>query len=113
MESKVERKEAIRKFKERKPARGTYALRSAATGRIWVGSSPNLDATRNGSWFSLRNGSHRDQALQDEWTTHGETAFQFEVLEKLDDDLSPMEVADRLKEERLHWIALLKALPLY
>ena len=44
---------------------------------------------------------------------HDRDYSEFEVLEKPDDDLSPMEVADRLKEKRRHWIALLNALPLY
>jgi len=48
MNSHAERKEAIRKFKEIKLLRGTFAVKCTATGRIWVDSSRNLDATRNG-----------------------------------------------------------------
>ena len=66
MLSKEERKEVVRKFKERKPLLGVFAVRCTATGRVWVGASRNLDATRNGSWFCLRNGSYHDKALQEE-----------------------------------------------
>ena len=112
MHSKVERKEAIRKFRERKPARGTFSLRSTATGRIWVGASRNLDATRNSYWFCLRNGNHPDKALQEEWNAQGEHTFEYEILEILDDELSPIALADVLKEKKGHWVARLDAQPL-
>jgi hypothetical protein len=105
MESKAARKEAIRKFKERKPALGVFAVRCTATGRVWVDASRNLDAAKNGSWFGLRNGSHRDKLLQEEWNAYGEDAFQYEILEKLEDDVHPLAVGDRLKEMRSRWIA--------
>ena len=109
--SKAARKEAIRKFKEQKPLRGGFAVRCTATGRVWAGSSGNLHVAKNHFWFSLRIGSHLDKALQDEWNAHGEHTFQYEILEKLDDDVPPLEVADILKEKRRHWIAQLGALP--
>ena len=62
MESKAARKEAIQKFKERKTALGVFAVRCTATGRVWVDSSRNLDAAKNGTWFGLRNGSHREKS---------------------------------------------------
>ncbi len=103
------RKEAIRKFKEQKPTRGVFAVRSTATGSVWVGSFQNLEAMRNRLWFSLRLGSHQNRSLQDEWTTHGEQTFQYEVLEKFDDDLCAIELADCLKDRKRHWAAQLGA----
>jgi hypothetical protein len=103
------RKEAIKEYKARKPFRGAFALRCTATGHVWVGSSPNLDAIRNRLWFSLRQGNHQDTALQEAWNKHGAESFQYEVLEKLDDDLCPIEVSDLLKEKKLHWVAKLGA----
>jgi hypothetical protein len=58
---------------------------AAATGQVWVDSSPNLDAARNGAWFFLRHRYHHNKALQAEWNTHGEEAFQYEILEQLDE----------------------------
>jgi hypothetical protein len=109
MRSKEERKEAIRKFKERKPLPGVFAVRCTTTGRVWVGVSRNLDATKNGSWFCLRNGGHHDKALQEEWNVHGEPMFHYEVLDKLNDDALPLRIADLLKEKKKHWIAQLGA----
>ena len=112
MPSKEARKEAIRKFKERKPLLGAFAVRCTVTGRVWVGASRNLEATKNGTWFSLRHGGHRDESLQEEWNAHSEPAFEYEILETLDGDLHPLAVHDLLKEKRSHWIAKLGARPL-
>jgi hypothetical protein len=112
MHSNIEKKEAIRKFKEQKPLLGVYAIRCTASGPVWVGTSRNLDATRNGTWFSLRNGSYIDKPLQQEWNAHGEPSFTYEILETLEGDLHPLAVRDLLKEKCNHWVAQLSAKPL-
>ena len=109
MESKAARKEAIRKFRERKAALGVFAVRCTVSGRVWVDAARNLGAAKNGSWFGLRNGSHRDKSLQAEWNAYGEEAFGYEILERLEEDVHPLAVAERLKEMRSRWIARLGA----
>jgi hypothetical protein len=99
----IDRKEAIRKFKERKIARGIFVVRSKATGRCWVDSSLNLDSARNSVWFELRHGNHRNRELQEEWNAQGEADFEFEVVETLDDDIAEMSVRDELKQKRRDW----------
>jgi hypothetical protein len=112
MQSKESRKESILRFKEKKSVLGAYAVRCALTGRVWVGISRNLDATRNGCWFCLRNNSHQDKSLQEEWNVQGESAFQYEILAALDEDVHPLHVDDQLKEMKRDWIARLNAQPL-
>jgi hypothetical protein len=112
MTSQIDRKEAIRKFKEQKSRMGAYAVRCTTSGQVWVGSTRNLDANRNGSWFALRQGGHRDRSLQEEWKARGEQNFQYEILELLDPDVAPLAVSDLLKEKKRHWMAQLTALPL-
>ena len=109
MNSHAERKEAVRRFKEIKTLRGTFAVKCTATGRIWVGSSRNLDATKNRAWFDLRIGSHQDKSLQAEWNAHGEAAFEYRILETLKDDPHPLALADLLREKKKLWIAQLRA----
>ncbi|WP_321478242.1 GIY-YIG nuclease family protein [uncultured Paludibaculum sp.] len=109
MLSSAERKEINRKFKERKPAVGVFAVRCTASGAAWVGASRNLDATKNQLWFALRLGVHRDPSLQQEWNARGAAAFRYEILEKLDEDVSALAVADLLKEKRRGWIEELGA----
>ena len=103
------RKELIRKYKERKPDRGAFAIRCTTTGKVWVGSTPNLYAAQNRAWFALRLGGHPDKSLQAEWNTQGPEAFKYEVLERLDEDILPIAVADLLKEKQSHWVSRLAA----
>jgi hypothetical protein len=105
----MDKKKAAQDFKERKVARGVYAVRCSETGRVWVGSSPNLAATRNGTWFCLKSGSHIEKPLQAEWDARGEEAFQYEILEQLKDDISAMSLRDVLKEKKQEWVARLGA----
>jgi hypothetical protein len=105
----MNRKEAIAEFKNRKTPRGAYVLRFSENGPAFVDAVPDLDAAKNGLLFTLRNGLHTNKALQAEWNAHGEQAFRYEVLEKLDDDLAPMAWRDLLKEKKLHWLKELGA----
>src|SRR5579862_4277020 len=98
MRADVNRKEAARQFKQRKVSKGIFAIRCKATGEVWVDSSPNLDAARNGTWFQLRAGMHRNRRLQQEWTAQGEEAFDFEVLEALDEDIAAISIFDILRD---------------
>jgi hypothetical protein len=99
------RKEIIRRFKEQKPDVGIYALRCTVTGHVWVGATKNLEATRNRCWFSLRNGLNLDGPLQEEWTVHGEPAFQYEILERFEKGRHPLEVDELLKKKVSEWAA--------
>ena len=84
-------------------------MRCTISGRAWVGASRNLDATKNGCWFMLRNGGHIDKSLQSEWNQHGEAAFQYKILETLDEDLHTLAIADLLKQTRDRWVEQLSA----
>jgi hypothetical protein len=109
----MDRKQAAKEFKERKVARGVFGVRCTATGETWVDSSPNLGAARNGLWFQLRTGLHRDKRLQSEWNAHGEASFDFEILETLGDDVSHINARDLLRNKKLEWAAKLNATALY
>lgn len=108
------RRDLIRAHKEQKVRAGVFVVRCAASDETWVSPSPNLDAQRNGLWFSLRLGGHPNGALQAAWRTHGEDAFSFEILEVLDDtDMTPLGRSDALKALAKIWRARLKARPAF
>jgi hypothetical protein len=108
----VDRKAAIRQFKQRVPSRGVYALRCVASNQVWVGTAPDLEAKRNSVAFQLRNALHRDPALKAASTTHGEAAFQFEILETLEADTPALLIRDLLTKKSKDWQARLGALPI-
>jgi hypothetical protein len=104
------RRALVRAYKERKTEAGIYALRCEATGEAWVGQSRNIDAQANGAFFALRRGGHPNRDVQAAWNAHGEDAFRFEVLERIDtDELTALGAADRLKAGAAHWMAELGA----
>ena len=109
MQSKESRREVIRKYKEHRPLLGAYAVRCAATGNVWIGVTKNLEATRNRCWFGLRCGLFQDKSLQEEWNAHGESAFQYEILESLKENVHPVEIDDRLQQMKRGWITRLSA----
>jgi hypothetical protein len=105
----MNRKEAIAEYKNRKIPRGTFIVRFADDGPVWVDATPDLGAAKNGLLFMLRNGMHTNKVLQAEWNAHGETAFRYEVLEQLDDDLAPMAWRDLLKDKKKELVSRLGA----
>ena len=105
----VNRKEAIAEYKNRKTPRGTFVVRFAEDGPVFVDATPDLEAAKNGLLFSLRHGMHRNKELQAEWNAHCEAAFRYEVLEKLEDDLAPMAWRDLLKDKKKEWVEKLGA----
>ena len=98
----MDKREARRDFKERKPEQGVFALRCKAGG-VWVNASPNLEASRNRVFFELRNGLHRNKPLQSAWESHGAENFEFEVIETFDEDVLPMALKDLMRDRQKHW----------
>src|SRR5258708_6558757 len=107
----MDKREARREFKSKITPKGVFALRSTAPQDVWVGASDPLNSERNGLWFMLRGGLHQNKILQAAWNAQGEQAFTFDVLEALDDDISPLLVKDTLKERQKHWEKELGAAP--
>jgi hypothetical protein len=104
MVDKARRRTLVDAYKERRPRRGVYAIRCLPTGELWVSASRNLEAQQTQAWFTLRQGSYMNRALQASWTTHGEDAFSFEILAELpDDDASAYAVAADLKALETSW----------
>ncbi len=106
----MNKKEAIAAWKNRKTPRGTYVVRFGDDGPAFVDAAPDLDAAKNGLLAALRIGAHRNKELQAEWDAHGEAAFRYEVLEKLEDDLADMVWRELLKDKKKEWVARLGAI---
>ncbi len=104
----IDKKEALRAYKERKPEMGVYAVRCSGSGECWVGHSRTLDKIQNRIWTGLRLGTHPNRAMQQAWNVHGEQAFSFERLEELPEAETEFPDA-RLKALRAQWCEALHA----
>jgi hypothetical protein len=98
-----DRKEALRAYKERKPAMGAFAVRCAASGEVWVGDSRTVDTHANRLWFSLRLGNFPEVSLQEAWNRYGEAAFSYEVLALLTAEEAAITPQKKLVELRDLW----------
>jgi hypothetical protein len=87
-DSKKNRKELQREYKERVKPAGVYQVKNLANGKALLGSSLNLEGLLNRNRFTLRNNSHPNKELQKDWNELGPDQFVFEILEvvKVQDD---------------------------
>src|SRR5512141_412282 len=79
----MDRRKAIREYKETPRPAGVYRVRNLRTGRMLLGSSVDLPSILNRQRAALRLGSHMDRELQRDWNELGPDAFEFEVLDTL------------------------------
>lgn len=71
---------------------GIYIIRCKLTGRVYVGSSKNVNSRLNHHISSLRGSRHASWKLQEAWYEHGEDNFEFLLLEEvLEPELSLFE----------------------
>jgi hypothetical protein len=96
------KKDLVREYKERKTRPGIFAVRCLPESTSWTGTSRDLDSQQNGIWFQLKMGNHMNKALQQAWNAHGAEAFQFEILEVVEDDNAEI-VGLLLKEREALW----------
>ena len=107
---KQSRRDAIRDYKEKATQSGVYAVRCAATGEVWVAGAANVESQQTRNWFSLRMGGHMNKAMQAAWNAHGEAGVSFEIVESIEaGELTPLGLADCIKDRERHWLAALGA----
>lgn len=96
MSQKADRKAAKSAYAERKEVWAVIAVRIGAA--VWVTLKPDAKALENRLGFMLRQGGESAPGMR---AAYGEAGtLEVEVLERLDEDLSPM-ARERVGEERL------------
>ena len=91
-------------YLETKIRAGAYAIRNLVTGRVLVAGSTNVQGALNRHRFELRQGTHRNPLLSQEWLLHGESSFNFEVLDMVKPrEDSAFDVARELEELVALW----------
>ncbi|MEO6721269.1 MAG: GIY-YIG nuclease family protein [Ferruginibacter sp.] len=77
-------KELKDEYKMKKFRIGVFQIRNTVNGKVFVDSSPNLDAIWNRHKSELNFGGHRNVVLQQEWKEFGEENFRFEILSEIE-----------------------------
>jgi group I intron endonuclease len=75
------KKEIVREYRDRRKPAGVYEIKNKANGKVFLGSSLDLDGPLNSHRFRLAAGLHPNQALQKDWNESGPDNFTFEILE--------------------------------
>lgn len=102
------KKELLSQFKELKREGGAYCIRNRENGKVLVQATSNF-RTMNGRRFDLNNGTHPVPELQADWNAFGADAFDFEILERLEEnEESPTARKWALEELERKWIEQLQ-----
>jgi len=64
---------------------GIYVIVNEINGKVYIGSTKDLKGRWAGHRASLRHDNHENSHLQHSWNKYGEGAFEFGILEYLDD----------------------------
>jgi len=108
----VDRKEAVRRYKENPPPAGVFVVRNVAEGMVLIGATPNVAGRLNRERFALEMGSHTSKQLQADWNRLGADAFVIEVLDEIEEPEDPgTDLKEELEELRQMWIEKLELKP--
>jgi group I intron endonuclease len=77
----IDRKEAIRAYKETPKPAGVFQIKNLVNGKVYLGSSLNLNGPLNRAKFELRNKMNRIEELQKDYDELGPDKFSFDILE--------------------------------
>ena len=64
---------------------GIYIIQCKATGKVYVGSSENIEKRWLQHKYSLKKNTHHSKKLQNAWNKYGETEFEFQIVEEVID----------------------------
>lgn len=79
----IDRKAAIRQYKETPRPMGVAVLRNARNDKVFVLAGRDISSLINRNRAQLRLKAHPNRVLQEEWSAMGEECFTFEVVDTL------------------------------
>jgi hypothetical protein len=101
----MDKSKAKKQYKQAKRPMGVYRIRNMQNGKSYIGFSSDLQAGMNRQKAELKFGSHRNSELLAEWKSLGESGFQFEVLDELEqDDNAKSDPAEELRILSEMWL---------
>ena len=79
----LDKNEARRKYKNTLQPMGVYSLTNSINGKVFIGSSLNVDNIFNRISFQLKLGSYTNEELQKDYNLQGADKFSFKVIDYL------------------------------
>jgi hypothetical protein len=112
---KLNKKELLAAYKERKMVGGICAIKNAVTGKLLVLSTSDLQRCKNRFDFAQKTGSCVSMKLQNDWKKYGNHVFAFEILEEYEqqETQAPEEFRDDIKVLEEMWLEKLGSAELY
>lgn len=77
------RKELKEEFKQKKYRIGVFKISNNINGKIFIGSSMDLDAIWHAQKLQLDFGIHQNIELQKDWKQFGAENFHYEIVEEI------------------------------
>ena len=77
------RKELKEEYRQKIFRMGVFKIVNNTNGKIFLGSTTDLDAAWNSHRFRLKAGLHENTALQNDWNQSGAENFAYEIVEEL------------------------------
>ena len=79
----LNKNEARREYKNTIQPMGVYSVTNKKNGKVFIGSSMNVNNIFNRISFQLKLGSYTNEELQKDYNLMGEAAFSFKVMDYL------------------------------
>jgi group I intron endonuclease len=76
-------KELKEEYKQKKPKMGVFQIKNIVNGKVFIGSSTDLQAIWHRQNLQLNIGMHPNSNLQKDWKEHGAENFIYEIIEEI------------------------------
>ena len=76
-------KELKEEYKQRKHKMGVFQIKNKVNGKVFIGSSTDLQAIWHRQKLQLGIGMHPNKKLQEDWKEHGAENFIYEIIEEI------------------------------
>lgn len=106
--SKERKMELKNTYKQTPRPAGVYQVKNKANGKVFVGSTKNLDGMFNRIRFEFKMGMHRIRDLQQDWNEYGAENFSLEVLEQVKPHDVSHDVTEELEALERKWLDTLQ-----
>lgn len=72
--------------------RGIYSITNRANGKVYIGSSKNIENRIYRHKQMLKTGKHHSYKLQEAWIEFGENNFEFSIIQNVEEEINLLEV---------------------